>query len=96
MYASGEEFSPVGTVFSTQLVDLYARTLGEWARPVVLIAVLTTMFSTSLTVLDGFPRAIERSIVCIKDGPERGSDGRCRSRLLDQLRRAGQSPRSSS
>jgi len=65
MYTSGEEFSPLGTVFSTQLVDLYAKTLGEWARPVVLLAVLTTMFSTSLTVIDGFPRAIERSIQCL-------------------------------
>jgi Mn2+/Fe2+ NRAMP family transporter len=61
MFGSGTEFSRVGTVFSTQLVDLYSRTLGTWTRPIVLVAVTTTMLSTSLTVIDGFPRAIDRS-----------------------------------
>lgn len=61
MYGAGAAFSDQGTVFSTQLVELYGVTLGEWMRPVVIVAVLTTMLSTSLTVVDGFPRAIERS-----------------------------------
>ena len=62
MHGSGESFSSAGTAFSLQLVDLYAETLGAWARPFVLVAVLTTMLSTSLTVVDGFPRGIARSI----------------------------------
>lgn len=62
MYNSGESFSSAGAGFSLQLVDLYARTLGAWARPFVLVAVLTTMLSTSITVVDGFPRGIARSI----------------------------------
>lgn len=62
MYASGESFSSQGIAFATQLVDLYSTTLGAWMRPLVMVAVLTTMVSTSLTVIDGFPRAIERSI----------------------------------
>lgn len=62
MYGSGEAFSPQGTVFATQLVDLYATTLGSWMRPIVMVAVVTTMVSTSLTVVDGFPRGIERSV----------------------------------
>jgi len=55
-------------VFSTQLVHLYSSTLGEWTRPIVLVAVLTTMLSTSLAVIDGFPRAIERSVVNLRPG----------------------------
>jgi hypothetical protein len=36
----------------------------------VYTAVLTTMFSTSLTVIDGFPRAIERALrVAFSDAP---------------------------
>jgi len=62
MYGSGASFSGAGTVFSTQLVQLYGATLGPWARPVVMAAVLTTMLSTSITVVDGFPRAIERTV----------------------------------
>jgi Mn2+/Fe2+ NRAMP family transporter len=68
MFASGEAFSPQGTVFSTQLVDLYSQTLGAWTRPVVMAAVVTTMLSTTLTVVDGFPRAIERSLVNLRVG----------------------------
>jgi Mn2+/Fe2+ NRAMP family transporter len=77
MFASGEAFSIQGTVFSTQLVDLYSRTLGAWTRPIVSLAVLTTMVSTTLTVVDGFPRAIERSLVRLKD--ESSADGDVRS-----------------
>jgi Mn2+/Fe2+ NRAMP family transporter len=70
MFAANERFSPQGAVFSLQLVDLYSATLGAWARPVILIAVLTTMFSTTLTVLDGFPRAIARSFRTLQHGIE--------------------------
>lgn len=66
MYRSGESFEPAGAMFATQLVELYARTLGAWMRPVVLLAVLTTMLSTALTVVDGFPRAIERSLARLR------------------------------
>jgi Mn2+/Fe2+ NRAMP family transporter len=62
MHGAGETFSPAGAAFSLQLVDLYGQTLGAWSRPFVLVAVLTTMLSTSLTVVDGFPRGIARSI----------------------------------
>ena len=62
MYGAGEAFSPRGTEFSGQVIDLYTGTLGSWTRPIVLTAVLTTMFSTTLTVIDGFPRAIDRGV----------------------------------
>jgi Mn2+/Fe2+ NRAMP family transporter len=62
MHGAGEAFSPAGAVFSLQLVELYGQTLGAWSRPFVLVAVLTTMLSTSLTVVDGFPRGIARSV----------------------------------
>lgn len=75
MYGTGVEFSAQGTVFATQLVDLYGTTLGGWARPVVLAAVVTTMFSTSLTVVDGFPRAIERTVINLRGEHPEGSGG---------------------
>jgi len=68
MYGAGRTFSPAGTAFSLQLVDLYSETLGAWTRPVVLVAVVTTMFSTALTVIDGFPRAIARSWAVLQGG----------------------------
>ncbi|QVL48302.1 MAG: divalent metal cation transporter [Thiocapsa sp.] len=62
MHGAGIAFDPSGPLFAGQLLDLYVGTLGDWARPIVLIALLTTMISTSITVIDGFPRAIDRSI----------------------------------
>ncbi len=31
-------------------------------RPIVIVAVFATMFSTSLTVIDGYPRALDRCV----------------------------------
>ncbi len=73
MFGSGATFSEQGTVFSTQLVDLYSQTLGAWTRPVVMVAVATTMLSTTLTVVDGFPRAIERSLLRVRKTAETAS-----------------------
>lgn len=70
MHGSETSFSGQGTVFAAQLVDLYARTLGGWLEPVVIVAVVTTMASTAVTVVDGFPRAIGRSVrVLRRDAP---------------------------
>lgn len=67
MHGTGATFDARGTAFSLQLVDLYGSTLGTWARPVVLVAVLTTMLSTSITVVDGFPRAIARTVMVMRE-----------------------------
>ena len=74
LYGSGTSFSASGTVFSTQLVALYGATLGEWLRPVVLVAVLTTMLSTSITVVDGYPRAIERTLYLLRSTPPEAAE----------------------
>ena len=66
MFGSGLAFSSQGTGFSTQLVDLYDQTLGSWARPIVLAAVVTTMLSPTLTVMNGFARALEQTFVYLR------------------------------
>lgn len=74
MYRSGASFSGAGTAFSVQLVDLYSQTLGGWTRPIVLVAVVTTMFSTALTVIDGFPRVIARTVHVVRKGSRPAGD----------------------
>jgi Mn2+/Fe2+ NRAMP family transporter len=61
MHGAGQTFSPQGGRFVSELVELYTSSLGGWSRPLVMTAVLTTMLSTSVTVIDGFPRALDRS-----------------------------------
>ncbi|WP_259721488.1 hypothetical protein [Synechococcus sp. CS-1328] len=57
MHGTGQTFSPSGARFAQQLITLYTASLGGWAYPVIAIAAFTTMFSTTLTCLDGYPRS---------------------------------------
>ena len=68
MYQSGEAFSGSGAVFSTQLIDIYVRTLGSWARPIIMLTALTAMFSTTLAIIDGYPRVIDRLTKAVTSG----------------------------
>ncbi len=61
MFGSGETPSEKGAVFAGQLIDMYTDSLGDWAYPLIGIAALATMFSTTLTCLDAYPRTLEES-----------------------------------
>lgn len=58
MFGSGREFAPQPAAFATQIITLYTENLGAWSGPIVAMSAFTVMFSTTLTVVDGFPRAI--------------------------------------
>ena len=62
MFGSGEEFSNSGIVFSSQIVSLYTKTIGEWSKIIIASIVFITMFSTTLTVFDAYPRALTGSL----------------------------------
>lgn len=61
MNGSNETLSPSGAVFAGQLIGMYTSTIGQWAYPVIAIAALTTMLSTTLTVTDAYPRTLTQS-----------------------------------
>lgn len=71
MFGSGESFSDSGIAFSNQLVNLYAATIGDWSRPLILTAAFFTMFSTTLTTMDGYPRSLAACCSLIGDLPAR-------------------------
>lgn len=58
MYRSGETFANGGVQFSNQLLSLYTRSIGQWSYPILAVAAIATMFSTTLTVLDAYPRVL--------------------------------------
>jgi len=58
MFHSGEKFSDSPAGFAGQVIGLYTASLGDWAKPIIATSAFTVMFSTTLTVVDGFPRAI--------------------------------------
>lgn len=59
MYGSGEEFSAKSVDFAGQLVNMYTMSLGNWAFYLIAIAAFTTMLSTSITVMDAYPRVLK-------------------------------------
>lgn len=61
MYGSEEEFSKSGSVFARQLISMYTAPIGEWAYWIIAIAALTTMFSTTMTCLDAYPRVLKQT-----------------------------------
>ena len=76
LHGSGEALPDQAVAFSARLVDLYAASLGEWARPLIAIAALTAMFSTTLAVTDAYPRVIRALIEVsgVASDDERGLD----------------------
>jgi len=58
MFGTGETFPQGAADFAARFVGMYTSALGEWSRPVVITAAFTTMLSTTLTVLDGYPRVL--------------------------------------
>ncbi|MGJ8667444.1 MAG: Nramp family divalent metal transporter [Patiriisocius sp.] len=67
MFESGETFSPKADVFANQLISLYTNSLGDGAAVLIGIAALTTMFSTTLTTLDGSPRVMSSTSEILND-----------------------------
>ncbi len=61
LHGSGQELSENGTQFSAQFIQLYTDTIGDWAFYLIALAALATMFSTTLTVLDAYPRVLQAS-----------------------------------
>jgi Mn2+/Fe2+ NRAMP family transporter len=58
MHGRGVEFADSAGAFAAQVIRLYTETLGAWSGPLIGASAFAVMFSTTLTVVDGFPRAI--------------------------------------
>jgi len=65
MYGSGVSLSPNGTEFAGQLIQMYTMSIGPWAYYIIAIASFSTIFSTTLTVLDAYPRSLHPTLVAL-------------------------------
>jgi Mn2+/Fe2+ NRAMP family transporter len=65
IYGTGIELSSSGGGFAKQLIEIYTTTLGDWAYFIIALAAFTTMFSTTLTCLDAFPRVLSPATIMI-------------------------------
>lgn len=76
LYGSGVELSGNGAEYAGQLIDMYTNSLGNWAYWVIAIASFTTMFSTTLTCLDAFPRVLSNVTDVLRTGSEAETDNK--------------------
>ena len=61
IYGTGTELSNSSPAFAHQLISMFTTAIGDWSYYVIAVAAFSTMFSTSITVIDGYCRAISRS-----------------------------------
>ncbi len=73
LYGSGIEFATSSVKFSEQLVSVYSQTFGNWSIPIISAIALLTMFSTTLTVIDAYPRNLGGSMVQISESVKKHS-----------------------
>jgi Mn2+/Fe2+ NRAMP family transporter len=58
-YGSDEELSGKSVVFAGQLINMFTQSIGSWSYYIIALAAVTTMFSTTLTCLDAYPRVMK-------------------------------------
>lgn len=61
MYGTGQTFVNSAGGFAGQLISMFTGTIGQWSYWVISVAAFSTMFSTTITVVDGYARAIQRT-----------------------------------
>ncbi len=57
-YGSGEDLKTAGIGFTHQFVTMYASTIGDWSKYLMVLIAFFCMFGTNLTVIDGYSRII--------------------------------------
>lgn len=78
MYGTGEPIPTKAGPFAKKLIDVYTSSLGDWSYWLIGIAAFTTMFSTTLTCLDAFPRVLAPAtrILIQKDSEDADADAK--------------------
>ena len=70
LHGTGVELAKGGIGFSHQLVGLYADTIGEWSRYLMALIAFFCIFGSTITVLDGYSRALAEAFELLKGNPE--------------------------
>jgi len=74
LHGSGRALPASAGAFAVGVIDMYAAALGEWSRPFFGTTALMVMLSTTLTVVDGFPRALSTLVARFRSAEEPESD----------------------
>lgn len=73
MHSTGEVPATGAAAFAEQVIRLYTSNLGPWAGAIVGVSALFVMFTTLITILDGFPRMLATGIEVLRSDTTAGS-----------------------
>lgn len=76
MYGTGESFVNSAGGFAGQLIDMFTTSIGKWSYWLISIAAFSAMFSTTITVVDGYARAIQRTTFLLTKKSEAKTESR--------------------
>ena len=76
MYGTGKVFVNSSGGFAAQLIDMFTSAIGQWSYFIISIAAFSTMFSTTITVIDGYTRAIQRTGFLLVNKSHRSEESR--------------------
>ena len=62
MYGSGNQIPNSSSLFANKLISLYTNTLGDWSYLLISICAFSVMFSTTVSVIDGYARSMSLTI----------------------------------
>ncbi len=65
MFGTGQVPARQGVAFAQQFVALYTKALGNWSYYFISAAAFSCMFSTALTVFDGYTRAVHTTFCTV-------------------------------
>ncbi len=63
LHHSGTEISSKANIFASQFINIYSITIGSWSKTIIAIAVLAAILSTTLAVIDVYPRSVAVGIM---------------------------------
>ncbi len=61
IYGTGTELSNSSAGFASQLIRMFTTAIGQWSYTIIAVAAFSTMFSTTITVVDGYGRSMNRT-----------------------------------
>lgn len=62
VYGTGTSMPDSAASFSQRIIELYTASIGSWSKLLISVAAFSIMFGTSIGVLDGYSRAVERTV----------------------------------
>jgi Mn2+/Fe2+ NRAMP family transporter len=74
MYNAGIEIESSPTRFAAQLIDMFTQVIGSWVKPLISVAALAVMASTTLGVLDAGPRVMSAVLKLLRPSHRDTSD----------------------